>query len=107
MKVRKYDKLVRDRIPDIITASGSVPVCDRPDKNECLAYLAAKLSEEAAEYRESRDIEELADVIEVVRGILHHNGISWEELESVRQKKYAERGGFEQGIRLIEVVDEP
>ena len=102
---REYDKLVRDGIPEIISGRGGRAECQYLNAEEAAEYLAMKLSEEAAEYIESREVEELADIVEVVRGILHHRGISWDELENVRQKKYAERGGFERGIRLIAVED--
>jgi len=45
-------------------------------------------------------------VLEVLRGILHHRGVEFDELEAIRLRKYAERGGFEGGIRLIAVEDE-
>lgn len=106
MARREYDKLVRDRIPEIIENTGSRPFCDVLDAEESAEYLARKLAEEAKEYIESRELEELADVMEVVRGILHHRGVEWDELEVIRLRKYAERGGFEGGIRLIAVEDE-
>ena len=105
MAVRNYDKMVRDKIPEIIISTGSTPVTDTLTNSEALDYLAKKLTEEAGEYLESRDIEELADVVEVVRGLLFHSGHTWEELESIRRKKADERGGFEKGVRLIRVED--
>ena len=103
MPRREYDKLVRDRIPEIIEKQGERPVYDRLEARDCLEYLALKLSEEAAEYVESREIEELTDTLEVIYGILHHRGISFDELEDIRRRKYDARGGFEGGIRLIAV----
>lgn len=100
-----FNKLVRDKIPDIIAARGSYADFVIVSPGEAAEYLAAKLSEEAAEYAESRELEELADVIEVVRGILHHRGVAWDELEQVRARKYDERGGFEAGILLKGVDD--
>ncbi|MBQ4088949.1 MAG: nucleoside triphosphate pyrophosphohydrolase [Clostridia bacterium] len=105
MARREYDKLVRDRIPEIIEKQGQRPVCDALTHEACLEYLAKKLGEEAAEYAESREVEELADVVEVVRGILHHRGVEWDELERIRLEKYDRRGGFEAGIRLVAVEE--
>ena len=105
MARKEYDKLVRDRIPEIIEAQDRRPVYDWLGAADSAEYLAKKLSEEAAEYAESRELEELADVVEVVRGILHHRGTTWAELEEVRSRKYAERGGFEGGIRLTAVEE--
>ena len=105
MARREYDKLVRDRIPEIIEKQAERPVCEMLTHEECLEYLAKKLGDETAEYAESREIEELADVVEVVRGILHHRGTDWDELEKIRQKKYSMRDGFIEGIRLITVEE--
>ena len=106
MSRREYDKLVRDRIPEIICENGQRPLYDVVGREEALEYLAAKLSEEAAEYRADRNPEELADVLEVVRGILLHSGMTWEDMENIRKRKYDQRGGFEKRIRLIAVDDE-
>ncbi len=103
MPEKIYGKLVRDKIPDIISEQGRTPICDIPPHGKCLDMLAAKLTEEAAEYLESREPEELADVLEVIHGILLHTGMTFEYLEEIRRKKYDERGGFEKGIRLISV----
>ena len=101
---REYDKLVRDRIPEIIASEGRMPDWDEVDSETALKYLEKKLGEECAEYCESREAAELADVIEVVRGILHHRGMTWDELERIRADKYKKRGGFEGGI-LLKAVD--
>ena len=102
---RVYNKLVRDKIPEIISANGEIPVCENPDDIVCLDMLAEKLCEEAKEYSVSRETEELADVAEVMRAILVRTGITPDELEAVRKKKYDERGGFEKGIRLLYVEE--
>ncbi|NLV58709.1 MAG: nucleoside triphosphate pyrophosphohydrolase [Clostridiales bacterium] len=101
-----YHKIVRDRIPEIIETAGKKAFFEYTDKEKTISGLEAKLSEELAEYLESHSIEEMADLLEVIHGILYHKGISWEELESVRQEKRAKRGGFEKGIHLLE-VEEP
>ena len=101
----QYDKLVRDRIPDIILASGKQPVTDVLPENEIAAALDRKLREEVGEYLESRSVEEMADVLEVLHGIAFHMGIPWDAVEQERVRKRNERGGFEQGIRLLRVED--
>lgn len=102
---KEYDKIVRDRIPEIIEASGRRAEIEFVSKERAIAGLEAKLTEELDEYFADHSLEEMADLLEVMRGILHHRGISWDELENVRQKKYAQRGGFEEGIRLLSVEE--
>lgn len=100
-----YDKLVRDGIPSIIEKAGKVPVTDTISPAEMRAALDRKLHEEVQEYLESHSVEEMADVLEVLHGIAFHRGIKWEQVESERIRKKEERGGFEKGIRLIEVKE--
>lgn len=102
---RRYDKIVRDRIPEVIEAAGQRARYELVDGGTALEGLKRKLGEELAEYLESGEAEELADMLEVIRGIAHLSGLSWDELEAIRLKKLAERGGFERGVRLIEVED--
>ncbi len=102
----RHDKLVRDRIPDIIKAAGKTPVTDTISSAEIPEALDRKLREEVNEYLESHSVEELADVLEVLHGIAFHRGIPWERIEAERIRKNEERGGFEKGIRLIEVREE-
>ena len=99
----QYDKLVRDKIPDVIQQAGKKPVTDILSRESMAAALDRKLQEEVQEYLESGSVEEMADVLEVLHGIAFHRGISWDEVESVRVRKRGERGGFEKGIRLLEV----
>lgn len=99
----QYDKLVRDKIPEIIEDAGKIPVTDTIPPEEMQQALDRKLQEEVKEYLESRSVEEMADVLEVLRGIAFHKGIDWKEVEDERMRKNQERGGFEKGIRLIEV----
>jgi predicted house-cleaning noncanonical NTP pyrophosphatase (MazG superfamily) len=106
MKLTVYRKIVRDRIPEIIETAGKMARCEYVCKEEVVDGLEAKLSEELTEYLESHSIEEMADLLEVMHGILYHKGIPWDELERVRQEKRVQRGGFEKGIRLLE-VEEP
>ncbi len=106
MTAVKYNKLVRDRIPEIIEASGKKCVCSILSDDAYLAMLDAKLNEELAEYQESKSMEELADLLEVIRAAAAARGSSIEEVEAIRRDKAEKRGGFEKKILLTEVVTE-
>lgn len=103
MGKQAYNKLVRDRIPEIIRADGKQLKTRILDDAEYLEALLKKLEEECAELAESRSIEELADVHEVLLALADALGISHAELEKVRRDKAAKRGGFQQKIFLEEV----
>ena len=105
MSTIKYNKLVRDRIPKIIEASGKKCVCSTLSDEEYLAMLDAKLNEELAEYQESKSMEELADLLEVMHAVALARGSSMEEVEQIRKQKAEKRGGFEKRI-LLETVTE-
>ena len=98
-----YDKLVRDKIPAIIETAGKTPLTERIPPEDMQSALNRKLQEEVNEYLESHSVEEMADVLEVLHGIAFHTGIDWNQVEAERLRKKEERGGFEEGIRLIEV----
>ena len=104
MSVIKYNKLVRDRIPEIIEANGKRCVCSTLTDAEYLAMLDAKLNEELAEYQESKSMEELADLLEVIRAVAEARGSSFEEVEAIRRDKAEKRGGFEKKLLLTEVT---
>ena len=98
MSTIQYNKLVRDRIPEIIEMSGKRCVCSILPDEEYLARLDEKLNEELAEYQESKSMEELAELLEVIRAVAIARGSSIEEVEAIRQDKAAKRGGFEKKI---------
>ena len=103
---REYDKLVRDEIPDLIEANGETPVVRTVrDDGEYETYLLAKLKEEVDEYREDRDPEELADILEVVRALREFEGLSADDLEAIRERKAERRGRFAERI-VLERVEE-
>lgn len=104
MTVMKYNKLVRDRIPEIIQGSGKHCTCSILSNEEYLTLLDEKLNEELAEYQESKSMEELADLLEVIRAVATARGSSIEEVEAIRKNKVAKRGGFEKKLMLIEVI---
>lgn len=101
-----YDKLVRDRIPEIIAASGKQCITETLSEEQYLKKLDAKLDEELAEYHQDPNIEELADLLEVIRAAAIARGYSVDELERVRAEKAAKRGGFEKRILLREVYED-
>jgi len=90
----RSEKLVRDRIPEIIRASGRQPQTRVADLDEYGTLLRAKLYEEAGEYIASGDPAELSDLLEVVHALAALHGITPAELEEQRAAKAAERGGF-------------
>ncbi len=100
-----YNKLVRDRIPEIIEASGKVCVVETLDDDDYLLALDAKLDEELTEYHKEQNIEEFADLLEVIRAAAVARGYTVEELERVRAEKAAKRGGFETKLFLREAVE--
>jgi predicted house-cleaning noncanonical NTP pyrophosphatase (MazG superfamily) len=100
------DKLVRDDIPDIIRENGEVPKTHTADDEEYMERLCGKLLEEAEEYKESQDVEELADLMEVILSIRSLDDISRNQIERKRRRKRKERGGFENRIVLDEVHTE-
>ena len=105
MKKTIYNKLVRDKIPEIIESSGKTCTTEVLDDEEYIRFLDAKLDEELTEYHKDQNIEELADLLEVIRAAAIARGYSPEELERVRAEKAAERGGFEKRILLKEVFE--
>lgn len=98
----KYDKLVRDRIIEIIKAKGGQAEWHFATDEEYHAKLKEKLSEEIAEYLEAESQEEMADVFEVITAILAEKKWTVEEIVAVQKKKRDERGGFEKRIVLEE-----
>lgn len=96
-----YHKLVRDRIPEIIASSGRRCDIRILDDEAYLDALDQKLSEELAEYQESKSMEELADLLEVIHAVAKARGSSMEEIESIRVKKAFQRGAFDKRILLL------
>lgn len=106
MPAKAYHKLVRDRIPEIIKTDGKTCVCETLSDEHYLYLLDQKLNEELAEYQESKSLEELADLLEVMQSVVKARGWTLEELEQIRADKAAKRGGFEKKILLKEVREE-
>ncbi|MDD9271497.1 phosphoribosyl-ATP pyrophosphohydrolase [Paenibacillus sp. GCM10023248] len=104
-----YNKLVRDRIPEIISRNGSVSNTRILDEAEYKTELRTKLAEEMNEYLEATDdknaMEELADILELLHALTSIHGSTVEQLESIRANKAEKRGGFKEKIFLIDVQD--
>ena len=101
----KYNKLIRDRIPEIIEASGKTCVTEVLSDEEYLKMIDAKLDEELAEYHKDENLEELADLLEVIYAAAKARGYTLEELEKVRAEKAEKRGAFEKKLLLKEVIE--
>lgn len=96
-----YNKLVRDKIPEIIERNGGKAEIRILADEEYRVFLEAKLDEEVGEYHRDKTAEELADILEVVYALAASIGCSQEELQAVYQKKHDARGGFDKRILLI------
>lgn len=101
-----YDKLVRDKIPQIIRSTGSTCQVRRLEEGEYLQYLEKKLKEELAEYLQDKTAQELADLLEVIKALAAAQGISWEAMEELRRQKEENRGAFQERILLESVMKE-
>ena len=100
-----HNKLVRNNIPQIIEAAGKQAVTRVLSDEEYLAELDRKLTEECAEYQADKNVEELADVLEVLYAIAAARGYYVQELERMRVAKVEKRGGFADRIFLEKVVE--
>ena len=105
MSIKEYHKLVRDKIPEIIEGSGKACETVILSENEYLQMLDAKMDEELAEYHKDQNIEELADLMEVIYAAAIARGYTLEQLEAIRLEKAIQRGSFEKKILLLEVFE--
>ena len=97
------EKLVRDRIPEVMAARGQVGTFRSAGPEDILPLLLAKVQEEAAEVATSNgSAEEIADIIEVLEALAAHCGYSQEQLQALREEKRRVRGGFRLGVVLIQ-----
>ena len=103
MKKETYDKLVRDRIPEIIMSKGAKPVTRTADDEEYYLYLKQKLIEEVREFDVSNNLEEIADILEVMHAIIEHKRVNFEYIDKLRKEKAEKRGRFKDKIILEEV----
>ena len=98
----KYNKLVRDKIPDYIRKKGEIPVTHIADEAEYWQKLKEKLLEEVQEFQKDENIEELADIFEVIDAIIDHKKFDRNEIQRTQEQKAAERGKFKEQIILDE-----
>lgn len=103
--MKKFNKLVRDKIPEIIESNNEICNIRVLEDEEYLFELNKKLQEEMKEYLDSGDIEELADLEEVLRAILDVKGCSYSKFEEVRIDKVNKRGAFKKKIFLETTED--
>lgn len=98
--MKEYNKLVRDKIPEIMISKNCKPVTRILNDEEYIRELNKKLLEEVNEYLTDNDVLELADIMEVVLAILNHKGVSFEDFEKLRLDKVNKRGAFKEKIFL-------
>jgi len=93
-------KLVRDKIPQLMRADGCDPNVETLDDDRFETALRTKLLEETNEFLADGRVEELADLLEVIRALADRRGLTMDNLERVRLEKRARRGGFEERFFL-------
>ncbi|MCI8273032.1 MAG: nucleoside triphosphate pyrophosphohydrolase [Clostridia bacterium] len=101
-----YNKLVRDKIPEIINSDNRLAITRTLNDSEYLNELNKKLQEEVKEYLEDNNVEELADIVEVIYGILISKKVSIEDFEIIRKNKVDKRGAFNKKIFLEKVIED-
>lgn len=104
--LKPINKLVRDRIPEIIKSDGKIPNTKILEEEEFKKELEKKLKEEVDEFIADYSNDELADIYEILYAFADLNGISIEELENIRKSKADKNGGFSKRI-FLETVNTP
>lgn len=105
MEIKSYNKLVRDKIPEIIKSKGDECTLEILSDDRYIEMLDKKLNEELAEYQADKTLEELADLLEVIYAVVRARGYSVEQLEKVRKEKADKRGSFDKKILLKQVTE--
>ena len=95
-----YDKMVRDRIPEILDAEGKEYSIVKCEDDDILAYAKKKLLEEAMEFVENPCAEEAADIIEILKFMCSRIGVYEIQVEAAAISKYARKGGFQENYIL-------
>ncbi|RLE81911.1 MAG: phosphoribosyl-ATP pyrophosphohydrolase [Thermoprotei archaeon] len=91
-------KLVRDRVPELLSEKSVEFRVSKVTGDEKLRFLLEKLKEEADELAKNPSVDEIVDVLEVLRAISEMLNVSWEEVEKRRIIKLMKRGGFKKGL---------
>jgi len=100
-----YDKLVRDKIPEILSKQNKKYKCHIATGDELREMLREKVLEEIGEYMSNPCLEELADVYEVLEAVVKAEGYTLTDIEEYRIEKRQTNGGFSQSI-ILEYVEE-
>lgn len=104
---RIYNKLVRDKIPNIIEEKGETPIIKILNENEYKKELEKKLYEEYKEVIEANGddrVEELADMLEVIKAIANLENKNLNDIIEIANKKAEKRGAFEEKVFLEKVI---
>ena len=108
---KEYWKLVRDRIPRNIRAGGEKAVEGKLSKIGIVPALLGKLVEEGIEFSQAKSegsqVEELADLIEIIRALASHHNVPWMDVDLIAERKRNRVGGFDQGLVLLETFEKP
>ena len=103
---KQINKLVRDNIPNICKNNMQTPIIRILDDKEYTTELKRKLKEEVSEYFQTCEIEELADIVEVIEALAKIHDSSFEEVLEIKRKKQHKNGAFNDKIYLISVEDQ-
>lgn len=98
----KYNKLVRDKIPEYIESKGGIPITHIADEAEYWGKLKEKLFEEIEEFKKEENAEEFADLLEVIDAIVEYKKFNRKAIEEIKERKAEERGRFKNRIILDE-----
>lgn len=103
--IRRYDKLVRDKIPEIIQTNGQRPVIRQLSPAEFRIALKVKVIEELGEFMRSPSVDEAADLLEALHALVKAHGLNWDAVETERAAKAVAKGTFENRLFLKAVWD--